>query len=106
MSRSPRRRLARIEPSLEEVLESLPSSRNYKREILEEQIKSGGQKINRTRGWRASSPQRGIERHELKDKCGDACFLDPENEKFPVCSSLRATGGKCGYDCRGIESAI
>ena len=32
-------------------------------------------------------------------------FLDPENEEFPVCPALRVSNGRCGLDCRGLESA-
>jgi hypothetical protein len=91
---------------LEETLKTLPSGRRQKREILEEETKRKSEgRGSPTRGWRAIAPQKHTERHELYDKCGDKCFLDPEKEGYPICPSLRASRGKCGVDCRGIEAA-
>lgn len=60
---------------------------------------------SRTRGWSISAPQRGTERNELKRTCGNSCFLIPEKQKFPICKSLRTSGGKCEVDCRGLAAA-
>ena len=53
-----------------------------------------------TRGWREASPKRGKEREELKKKCGEKCFLLPQQNKFPICRP-----DSCVPDCRGILSA-
>lgn len=54
------------------------------------------------RGWSDVKPGRS-ERHELKNKCGDKCFLDPKNEKYPICPKY--SYGKCNIDCRGLLAA-
>lgn len=106
MRRSPKK-LTRIEPDLNTILDTLPEGRNYKREILKEQLEKEKEKRGiRTRGALALSPERGRERHEISQVCGaDKCFLMPGKEKFPVCGALRATKGKCGIDCRLIKAA-
>ncbi len=90
---------------LRETLLRTPPSRKAKKRTLEVQIarKSKGRGI-RTRGWRAAAPQKGTERHELKQKCGDKCFLRPESEGFPICAALREGKG-CAIDCRGVVAA-
>jgi len=67
--------------------------------------KSGKGSGSRTRGWAAVAPQRGKERTKLSQKCGSKCFLIPKEKKFPICGSLRTTGGKCNVSCRGLLSA-
>jgi hypothetical protein len=65
----------------------------------------------RTKGCGKAAPSRGRPRRELKKKCGDKCFLDPEHEAFPICASLdsSSTGVKyknaCKIDCRGVQAA-
>ena len=58
-----------------------------------------------TRGWGAAAPKRGKERHALMNKCGRQCFLQPENEGFPICAALREGQG-CEVDCRGVTAAF
>lgn len=60
-----------------------------------------------TRGWAKAAPSRGRARHALKSKCGSKCFLDPVNEKFPICAKLtgRKSSGSCEIDCRGVKAA-
>jgi len=62
-----------------------------------------------TRGWATLSPQKGRDRHLLKRKCGDKCFLVPETEAFPICSKCSTKSGKvsctCKTDCRAIIAA-
>lgn len=100
------RRYPRREPSLEEIKKTLPKSRQYKSKSLERIIKADSSRKSPTRGWLASSPQKGRERHEIYDKCGSTCFLRPQDEGFPVCPALRTTKGKCGVSCAGVQSAI
>jgi hypothetical protein len=38
------------------------------------------------------------------NRCGEACFLQPETEKFPICAALREGQG-CAIDCRGLQAA-
>jgi hypothetical protein len=91
--------------SLKETLENLPTSRKARRESLKKQIKKKEEgRGSRTRGWAAAAPQRGKERHELMKKCGESCFLQPEDEGFPICAALREGQG-CAIDCRGVTSA-
>jgi hypothetical protein len=96
-------------PTLEETLEH--TNQPAKRAQLERMIETGNQTEGRgikTRGWAARSPTRGTERHQLKEECGDKCFLLPEEEKFPVCPSPRTTGGTsvCKTDCGGAQAAL
>lgn len=58
-----------------------------------------------TRGWKKAAPKRGKERHALKKKCGAKCFLDPKNEKFPICQRLTGVSHECIMDCRAVKSA-
>ena len=54
------------------------------------------------RGWREVKPGRR-ERHQMMKQCGKKCFLDPENEAYPICQKLSAE--KCKIDCRGVLAA-
>lgn len=65
---------------------------------------SGRGQGGRTRGWAEDAPRRGNPRHAVMDKCGRQCFLDPDNEGFPVCSRL-GLGQDCQLDCRGLYAA-
>lgn len=56
-------------------------------------------------GWGELEPKRGAERTELKEKCGDACFLRPEDNAFPICAKLSKTDGKCQVSCAGLGAA-
>jgi hypothetical protein len=55
--------------------------------------------------WADRKPKRGVERHQLKAKCGSKCFLLPEEEKFPVCKRCSENVCICGGDCAGLLSA-
>lgn len=57
------------------------------------------------RGWAADSPKRGTDRHLLKEKCGDRCFLVPETEAFPICPRCVDGICQCELDCRSLPSA-
>jgi hypothetical protein len=60
---------------------------------------------SRTRGWHDAAPRKGKERHELKKRCGNKCFLKPENEGFPICKKCSAVICDCKTDCRGVAAA-
>lgn len=90
---------------LSKTLASTPSSRRAKRASLRTSMEKEGEgRGSRTRGWAAAAPQRGRERHALKEKCGDECFLMPDTESFPICAALREGRG-CKVDCRGVTAA-
>lgn len=101
--------LQKQSPTIEEAYASLPESRHAIRSATESEIAResegrGGQ----TRGWRALSPQRGRERHELAAAAkeqGVECFLDPSRQAYPICPGLRVTGGVAQQDCRGVLAA-
>ncbi len=95
-------------PTLEETLKYTrqPTEREKLERMIREKKYQEGRGI-KTRGWRARSPTRGTERHELHEECGDKCFLLPDEEKFPICASLRfGEENKCKIDCGGINSAL
>ena len=60
---------------------------------------------SRTRGWAIDAPKRGTERHTLKEKCGNKCFLLPETEAFPICPKCEGDQCTCQIDCRGLMAA-
>ena len=92
-------------PSLEEVLAKTkqPHLRKRLEEMIAEKRAEEGRGI-KTRGWKARAPQKGRPRHELKDKCGNACFLDPQNEAYPICPTPELGVG-CKIDCGGLQAA-
>ena len=94
-------------PALEEVLKRTrqPSIRADLERMISEQKKGG--RGGRTRGWRARSPKKGRDRHQLMRECGRKCFLDPDNEGFPICPKCQLGDGKCicAIDCGGVTSA-
>jgi len=90
------------------VLRPKPGSKTSHagRELEASQVRlpRSGKTTAKARGWGAAAPRRGRERKELKDKCGDECFLRPDAMGFPVCPALREGKG-CKVDCRGIIAA-
>lgn len=80
----------------------LPSHKKKLLSKLKKNVEEG--RGAKTRGWRVISPQKGFQRHELKDKCGKKCFLEPENEKYPICPRYDINK-KCQVSCRGLASA-
>lgn len=67
-----------------------------------------GPAIRTAAGWEVIKPDRGKgkdERKELRDKCGDGCFLRPKDNGFPICPKLSETKGECYVDCRGLAAA-
>lgn len=63
----------------------------------------------RTRGWSGTAPHRGHQRHQLKEKCGDKCFLIPATEAFPICPKLGGLSSPhappCQLSCQGLHAA-
>ena len=53
-----------------------------------------------TSGWAAEAPRKGAQRRAMAAACGSECFLDPQNEGFPVCSIFG-----CNPTCKGINAA-
>lgn len=89
-----------IEPKIKDVLKSLPAERVYMRNAVQGQIDN-----DRKHSWHGSSPRNNTERTELLMKCGDQCFMNPEDKKYPVCPALRTTKNQCGVSCLGLKSA-
>lgn len=63
--------------------------------------------------WAKDEPV-GEERIEMYKKCPHCILVppkagedknDPANYKFPICTKLSKTGGKCQYNCKGIVGA-
>lgn len=67
-------------------------------------LKTIGPETISARGWHEISPKKGIERKLLKEKCGDACFLRPEDNGYPICPKLSETNDTCKVDCRALAS--
>jgi len=90
-----------------------PSQRHSMQTISDQQIKAmlsmpvvpSEGRGSRTRGWSLDAPQRGLDRHLLRDKCGDRCFLIPETEGFPICPRCVEGQCQCQIDCRGVAAA-
>jgi hypothetical protein len=111
----------RVQPPSKQRLEEMAKMTKYRPDLkktlarttqpyllrrLPEQIKRQEEgRGSRTRGWAADSPKRGTDRHLLRQKCGDKCFLIPDREAFPICP--RCVEGQCGceIDCRGLTAA-
>jgi hypothetical protein len=95
-------------PSLEQVLSRTrqPHLRKRLEQMIAEKKEEEGRGI-KTRGWRARAPQKGRSRHQLMNECGKACFLDPENEAYPICPKPELGGGTsiCALDCGGLQAA-
>lgn len=93
-------------PTLEKTLEI--TQQPARRAAIERMIqKRSRYPLSATRGWSVRSPKPGAERSQLRQECGDRCFLLPGEEKFPICPSPRVTGGKstCEIDCGGAQAA-
>lgn len=56
-------------------------------------------------GWKDAAPKKGTGRQALKDKCGDAAFLRPNNYGFPIMTGQGAGPTRCQVDCRGVSAA-
>src|SRR4029079_15298383 len=89
--------------TLTNVKKHLLSPRRAKLNKLKGLKKTGRGKV--VRGWAASAPQKGTERHLLKQKCGNKAFLLPEREAYPVMDALRNTNAKCVYRCEALNAA-
>lgn len=56
-----------------------------------------------SKGWHDAAPKKGAERHEMRKKCGDTCFLVPDSEGFPICAAHPKM--TCEVDPRGLAAA-
>ena len=72
--------------------------------INRKEISGDGRGIH-TRGWDKVKPKLTTERRLLKSKCGNACFLYPQENGFPICPKCKNGRCKCEIDCRGLLSA-
>lgn len=90
--------------NLNKVLKSIPKTRKEKISSLKKEIKNKSPRGSPTRGFKAAAPQKGRDRSELLNKCGNKAFLIPSEKKFPVMAALRVNG-KCEYSCEGLNAA-
>ena len=93
-------------PTLEDVLKKTrqPYLQKSLKGMIETEKQYEGRGI-KTRGWRALAPQKGHDRHQLMAECGNACFLRPDNEGFPICPKCQFGDEKCicALICKGIQ---
>lgn len=63
--------------------------------------------------WAMDEPK-GEQRIAMYKKCRECILvppkpgddlMDPDNYKFPICTKLSKTGGKCQFNCKGIVAA-
>ena len=61
---------------------------------------------NISRGWSLLSPKKGIQRHKMLQECGPKCFLNPNEEGFPICPyDLENDKPICELSCAGLMAA-
>lgn len=63
-----------------------------------------GEGIASTGAWGGMAPKRGKERTELRAKCGEGCFLRPQDNGYPICPKL-GVGHDCEVSCQGLAAA-
>ena len=81
----------------------LPSAKKrYAKKLIKNM---GNYRGKETRGWSLMAPQRGRERQELYDQCGDSCFILGDMKKFPVCKKCHKGKCECALSCKGILSS-
>lgn len=85
-----------VQRSLEETL---------KRTTQPHLVKKLSERKEEGRGWSADAPKKGRDRHLLREKCGDKCFLIPDREAFPICPRCNDSECNCHIDCRGLTAA-
>jgi hypothetical protein len=51
--------------------------------------------------WSKKKPNSKGEREYIYKKCGESCFLIPQQLKFPICNKNLP----CTYNCRGLKAA-
>jgi hypothetical protein len=68
-------------------------------------LQSTAAKTIQAKGWKDLAPKKGKERALLKEKCGDACFLRPEDNSYPICAKLSETEGECRISCSALAAA-
>lgn len=79
-----------------------PAKLKHLKQVLQKAEQGRGRPV---RGWGAESPSKGSQRHQLKEKCGNKCFLIPESEGFPICPKCLEGKCTCAIDCRGLTAA-
>jgi hypothetical protein len=55
--------------------------------------------------WDNKVPKTTAERELLLEKCGESCFLEPVEKKYPICNKIINDNSKCEYNCKGIKAA-
>ena len=98
-------RVLHADESLEDSEYGYASPEVQIKEIEKHPLSSESPSTRQGKGWHELAPRKGKERNELKAKCGDACFLRPDDNGFPICAALTRTNTPCAVDCRGLAAA-
>lgn len=63
-------------------------------------------------GWGKYKPTTVAQRNQIRETCGDVCFLlpggtpaRPRVPAYPICARLDKTRGQCTLSCPGMEAA-
>jgi len=56
-----------------------------------------------TKAWNAKKPSGKKQRQALKEKCGDTCFLSPDDLSYPICEK---DSKDCEQDCDGLRAVM
>lgn len=79
--------------------------RSVRTKVHHEPINETHPKGNKTKGWKKEAPKNPSDREKLKEECGNKCFLEPSENKYPICAKCSNSKCTCKIDCRGSESA-
>ena len=59
-----------------------------------------------SRGWRENAPRSEKQRREVIARCGNSCFLNSTELKYPICQKIEiGRKNRCVPDCKGILAA-
>lgn len=68
-------------------------------------LQTTGPQVIQAKGWKEIAPKVGSERNALKAKAGDACFLRPQDNGYPICPKLSVTDNVPKVSCQGLAAA-
>jgi len=107
LSRSPKtKKLPPLSPKSQKQSKSPKKSPTTKLPPLKLTSAQLNKRNERSRGWRELSPKPGPERKELKETCGNACFLRPEDNGYPICRKLQQGEASCQVEKKGVKAAL
>lgn len=78
----------------------------FKKPVRKTKMRKGEKYFEKQIYWKSRMPKQGKERHLLKQECGDKCFLQPDDLKFPICGFCKDAICYCKPDCAGLLSAF